>query len=363
VIRAEFPLLADCVYLNSNSTGAMPRGVHQVLGSYWKTMTTWRDEAWGDWLAQMSSYVDTLAGFIGAPAGTVVTDVNVTTLLGRLGTCLDFSGPRNRVVTSDLEFPSVPFLWRGFARYGASLVTVGSGGPDFDVDALEEAIDERTRLVCVSHGSYQTGAVLDLSRIVARAHSVGALVAVDAFQTVGIVPVDVQALGVDFLLGGAHKWMCGAHTAFLYARRDLLPSLEPAATGWFAAADPLSFGPSSGWAPNANRLAGGTPIPLTHMMSRVGLDLLASVGIDEIRAHSLRCTDRIIARADAAGIEVRTPRDSRGGVVVLSLPDIHGALAARGMICSWRAGLRVAPHIYNTLDEVDLFMDAVEELS
>lgn len=362
MLRDEFPLLGTCVYLNSNSTGAQPRGVKRVLDDYWATITSWRDSAWGGWLEEMAAYRDALADFVGAPRGTVVTDVNTSTLLGRVGTALDFGNGRDRVVLSHLEFPSMPFLWRGFARYGAEVVVAGESGPAFDTDALVAAIDERTRLVCVSHGSYTTGALLDVERIVARAREAGALVLLDAFQTVGVVPVDLKAFGVDFAVGGAHKWLCGAHTSFLYVRQELLPELRPAATGWFAADSPLSFAPLKEWAPDAQRFAGGMPVPLTAMMSRVGLDLFASVGIEEIRAHSLRCTDRIIERADKAGIIVLTPRNSRGGVVVLSFPGdqtVHTRLDAAGMVCSYRGGLRVAPHVYNTLDEVDRFMDEV----
>ncbi len=357
-IRAEFPVLETCIYLNSNSTGAVPRGVEGVLQHYWDTLRTWRDDAWGGWLAEMDGYVQALGAFLGAPPGTLVTDTNLTTLLGRLGTCFDFHVDRPKVVTTDREFPTVPFLWRGFARYGAELEVV-------DADDLESAIDERTLLVCVSHGSYTTGAVLDLGRIIAQAHRMGALVIVDAFQTVGTPPLDLKAMGVDFVLGGAGKWMCGAHTAFLYVREELLPTLRPAATGWFAGENPLSFRPAENWAPDAHRMAGGTPVPLTAMISRVGLDLLAGIGTQAIRAHSLRCTDRILERADNAGIAVNTPRapEHRGGVVSLSFPgdrEVKARLAEQGMICSWREGIRVAPHIYNTLDEVDAFMDALE---
>jgi selenocysteine lyase/cysteine desulfurase len=364
-LRAEFPIVADCVYLNSNSTGAVPRGVEDALHTYWRQLSSWRDEVWYTWLEQLDAYVATLAAFIGAPRGSVVTDLNLTTLLGRIGTCLDFHGHRNQVVISDQEFPTMPFLWRGFARYGAKLVVAGPGGHDYDLESLLHAIDERTALVCVSHGSFRSGALLDLERVVAHAHDHGALVAVDAYQTVGAVPLDVTALDVDFVLGGAHKWMCGTHTAFLYVRPDLLPTLRPAATGWFAGAEHLTFEESSTWAADARRFAGGTPFPLAPLMSRVGLDLLTDVGIDTIRAHSLHLTDRVIERADAAGVDVLTPRapHRRGGVVALALPrKANDVLAERAMVCSWRGALRIAPHLYNTLDEVDLAMDVIEEL-
>jgi selenocysteine lyase/cysteine desulfurase len=364
-LRAEFPLLEDCVYLNSNSTGAVPRAAEDVLRQYWDTLCRWRDDVWDEWLAGQAAYADAVAGFIGGPPGSVVTDANVSTLLGRVASCFDYRAPRNRVVTTDLEFPTVPFLWRAFGRYGAELDVVGSGGARFDEDALEKRIDERTLLVCVPHASYATGAVIDLARIVARAHEVGALVVVDAFQTIGVVPFDVVAVDADFVLGGAHKWLCGVGTAFLYVRPDLLPSLRPAATGWLAGDDPLTFMPSTGWATDARRFAGGTPFPLTALVSRVGLDLLAGVGIDAIREHSLRCTDRILRRAADAGMPVLSPEPpaQRGGVVCVGLPDgetVKRRLADRRMICSWRGSLRIAPHVYNTVDEVDAFMDALE---
>ncbi|NYF59780.1 aminotransferase class V-fold PLP-dependent enzyme [Micromonospora purpureochromogenes] len=365
-LRAHFPVLEGCVYLNSNSTGAVPRATEAVLGRYWQTLCAWRDDVWEGWLSELQSYADAVAAFIGGPPGSVVTDANVSTLLGRIASCFDYRPPRNRIVTTHLEFPTVPFIWRAFGRYGAELDVVSRGGPGFDEDALQRRIDERTLLVCVPHASYATGAMIDLPRLVKRAHDVGALVVVDAFQTIGTVPFDVAALDVDFALGGAHKWMCGVGTAFLYVRPQLLPTLRPAATGWLAGDNPLTFLPATGWAEDARRFAGGTPFPLTALISRVGLDLLAGVGIDAIREHSLRCTERILLRADAAGIRVLSPTtpEHRGGVVCLDIPDgeaVKRRLAARRMICSWRGGLRVAPHIYNTLDEIDAFMDTLEQ--
>ncbi|WP_433350525.1 aminotransferase class V-fold PLP-dependent enzyme [Micromonospora sp. CA-111912] len=365
-LRAEFPLLETCLYLNNNSTGAVPRAAQGVLTGYWDTLRTWRDDVWQGWHEGLDRYADGLATFIGAPPGSVVTDANLSILLGRVASCFDYRPPRDRVVITDLEFPAVPFVWNAFRRYGARLDVVGTGGPDFDEDALVRRIDERTLLVCVPHASFSSGATVDLRRLVARAHEVGALVVVDAFQSVGIMPLDVTALGVDVALGGAHKWMCGVGTAFLYVRPDLTPALEPAATGWQAGDRALTFRPSTGWAAGAQRFAGGTPFPLTSLVSQVGLDLLAGVGIAAIREHSLACTSRILSRAEAAGITVVSPTEPhrRGGVVCLDVPDgeaVKRRLAARDVICSWRGYLRVGPHVYNTLDEVDAFMDALEE--
>jgi selenocysteine lyase/cysteine desulfurase len=363
--RAEFPLLASCVYFNSNSTGAFPRGGRAAAEQYYEIVERWRDDAWEGFLGAMADHADDVAALIGAPPRSVTLDTSVSSLLGRLLSCFDF-GRRPRVVTSDLEFPNVELLLGAFLRYGCEPVIVPSAdGISIDASAIVAAINERTQLVIVSHATFATSALLDLAPIVRRARSVGALVVVDAYQSIGVVPVDVAALDVDIVLGGAHKWLCGAiDSAFCYVRPDLVRRLVPAATGWMAARDPLSFGRARGLADDARRMNGGTPAPLPALTSREGLRIVRAIGVDEIRATSLARTERIIARADAAGIEVATPRDprARGGVVNLRFTrcaEVVAALARDGFVCSHRHGARIAPHFYNTDDEVDRFMDAL----
>ena len=362
-IRAEFPLLETCVYLNSNATGATPRGAKAVLDEYWRTLERWRDEAWDGWLDGMQTYADEIAALIHAPSGSVVCDANVSTLFSRVMSCFDFRD-RPRVVASDREFPAIPHIVRAFERYGAEPVIVPSpDGVVIDTGQIVRAIDERTQLVCLSHATFETGALLDVEPIVRRAREVGALVALDAYQSVGVVPLDVTATGVDFVFGGAHKWLCGSYeSAFLYVRPALLPSLRPAATGWFASADPLSFAPPTGWADGVRRFVSGTPAVLPSLFSRPGLAILRRLGIEAIRRRSLNQTDQIIARADEARIAVATPRahERRGGIVALKFPGdaaVARDLVASGFICSYRGGLRIAPHFYNTDEEIDLFMD------
>lgn len=362
-MRGEFPLLTKCVYLNSNATGATPRAAKAVLDSYWRTLESWRDEVWDRWWTTLETHADDLASLIQAPAGSVVCDTNMATLFARLMSSFDYRD-RPNVVTSDQEFPSIPFIARAFERYGAVPIVVPSrDGATIEVEDVVRAIDERTQLVCLSHATFTTGAVLDLEPIVRRAHEVGALVALDAYQSVGAIPIDVGALGVDFLLGGAHKWLCGSYeSAFLYVRPSLLPRLRPAATGWIAGSNPLSFAPQTEWAETARRFAGGTPAVLPTLFSRPGLAFVRGIGVDTIRAISLARTDRIIARADDAKIPVATPRayGRRGGIVTLRFPgdaDVARSLIASGFVCSHRNGLRIAPHFYNTDEEIERFMD------
>lgn len=361
--RGEFPLLAQCVYLNSNSTGALPRAAKRALDDYWRTLETWRDEVWERWWQELGAYANDLASLLGAPVGSIACDSNLAALLGRVLSCFDYRS-RPRVVSTALEFPSTPFILRAFRSYGAEPVFVPSrDGISIDVEQLVREIDERTQLVCLSHATYSTGALADIEPIVRRAREVGALVALDAYQSAGTVPIDVAQLDIDFLLAGAHKWLCGSlESAFLYVRPALLPQLEPAATGWIASQDPLSFAPLTSWASDARRFAAGTPAVLPALMSRPGLALIRDVGLDEIRRLSLARTDYIIGRADEAGLPIATPRPhaQRGGIVALRFA--HDAAVARkmvatGFVCSYRDGIRIAPHFYNSDDEVARFMD------
>jgi len=368
-LRAELPLLDGCVYMNSCSMGATPRGVQPVLDAYWEALRTFRDEHFERWWNELWAYADAIAAFIGAPPRTVVIDTNLSTLLGRVLSCFDYAAPRSRIVITDREFPTVEFLCRGFARYGAETIVIGSSdGATVDEDALCEAIDERTRLVCVSLATTATGSLVDVRRIARRAHAFGAAIAVDAYQAVGIVPVDVAELEVDFLLGGAHKWLCGSfESAFLYIDPRVAKELAPATTGWIAGASPFDFGKVQHHADDARRFGSGTPAILPALVSRVGLDLLARVGIATIREASIAHTQRIIERADAMGIRVLSPHEPSRRAGTVSLRFAGDAAVARelvrlGFVCSHRDGLRVAPHVYTTEEEVERFMDTLGAL-
>lgn len=351
-MREHFPLLAECVYLNNNSMGATPVGARAAAMRYYDVVEHWRDERFAELHAEVTAYASELGELLGVDGACIAFDTSTSVLLGRILSALDFR-ERPRAIATEEEFPSVGFLLRATRRWGAEPVIVKDGSE------VEAAIDERTRVVVVSHATYATGALLDPSAIVRRAHACGAIVVLDAYQSIGVVPVDVPALGVDVVLGGAHKWLCGAFDlAFAWVRPDLLRTLEPAATGWMAGKDPFAFDGAMEWGPH--RLAAGTPALLPAMTSREGLRLLRGVGIDAIRARSLAMTSRILARADAAGIRVLTPRERRGGIVTLDVPAaVCASLKERGFVASYRRGLRIGPHVYNTDEEIERFMDAV----
>jgi kynureninase len=367
--RTEFPVLNECVYLNSNSAGAVPREVHNVLMAYSNTLFHWRDTVWEQWWYELHEYADQLAQFIGAPKGSVFTDTNLSTLLGRVGTCFNYRSPRTRVITSDLEFPTVSFLWQNFRHYGAEMIIIPSqDGCSIDEEAICAAIDERTQLVCLAHATFATGALTNIRRIAQYAHQMGALMIVDAYQSLGTVPIDVNELDADFLLGGAHKWLCGSYeSAFLYVRPELLSSLTPSATGWIASANPLSFSSATEYASTARRFASGTPAVLPSLISRVGLEIIQKIGMPAIRQVSLQRTQRIIQWAEHKGLKVLTPTTPahRAGIVSLRFPqdaEVANKLNERGFVCSYRNAIRIAPHFYNTDQEIELFLDALGEI-
>ncbi len=230
------------------------------------------------------------------------------------------------------------------------------------LELMLAAIDEQTQLVSVSHVAFRSSFVQDLGAITRRAHEVGALVIADLYQSAGILPVDVRALGLDFATGGSVKWLCGGPGAgYLYVRADLLPQLRPAATGWAAHRDPFEFEPGPiDFAADACRFLNGTPnIPALYS-ARSGYEIVNQIGVKAIRAKSIRQTQRLIDLADEAGFAVHSCRDprTRGGVVVVDVPngkEVTGALARREVLVDYRpnAGIRIAPHFYTSDREVD----------
>jgi kynureninase len=278
--------------------------------------------------------------------------------------CFEFEPARNRVVYGEGEFPSVRYLYQAQRRRGAEVEIVA------DAAAVLEALDDRTLLVPVSHVLYGTGEIQDVEAIVERAHEVGALVVLDAYQSVGSVPLDVSDLGVDFAVGGSVKWLCGGPGAgWLYIRPELAARLEPTFTGWQAHARPFAFESEQDYAAGATRFLTGTPNVPALYAATAGYDLVEEVGVERIRERSLAQTTLLIELLDAAGFEVLSPREPgrRGGTVVVRTPDleaVHRELEAREVICDFRpeTGIRLGPHFFNTDDELRFAVEQLGEI-
>ena len=370
--RAEFPILERTNYLVSNSLGAMPRTVADRLAQYVDDWAELGVKAWGrGWWEMPVAVGDEIAPLIGAGSGEVVMLPNVTMAQAMVLSALEYTAPRDRIVMTAQDFPSVRYAYSSLApRLGArvEVAPASADGLGVDMDQLMEMIDERTRLVCISHVLFRSAWVMDVERICRRAHEVGALVSLDSFHAVGVIPVDVAAIGCDFLSGGVLKWLCGGPGGcFLYTSSSIRTKVAPALTGWQAHARPFGFEPEMEYADDAFRWLGGTPVIPALYAAAEGPKILRRVGIEAIRAKSVRQTTRLIELADRHGFPVHAPRDParRGGTVALRVPhayEVSQYLIARNILVDYRpeAGIRIAPHFYTADEEVER---AVEEIA
>jgi len=370
--REEFPTLEHTLHFISHSLGAMPRGAEAGLIEYARVWRTRSIRAWDEeWFALPTALGDRVGSIFGAAPGSVSMHPNVTSAQAVALSAIDFTPPRNRLVCTAEDFPSVLYLYEGLMRRGVEVVRVPAR-PDHTMAEADlcAAIDERTAVVALSHVLFRTGQILDLAPVVARAHAAGALTLIDAYQSVGTVPFDVQALGIDLLAGGSVKWLCGGPGAsYLYVRPDLAGQLRPAFTGWMAHERPFDFdaGPMQ-WHDGPRRFWTGTP-PIPGMLAaRAGFEIVARIGAPAIREKSLRQTGRMLERADEYGFRVGSPRDParRGGTVVIDVPGadrVCAALLAADVMLDFRpgVGLRLAPHFYTRDDEVDDVMKRVRD--
>ncbi len=362
--RAEFPILGRTTYLVNHSLAAMPRRAEERLAEYARM---WRERgirAWGEgWWETSTTVGDQVGRIIGAPPGSTVMHQNVAVAEGVVLSCfLPISSRRNRVVYERDNFPSVRYLYQ--AQPDLEVVVCEDDG------AIVEAIDERTLLVPISHVLFKTGEIQDVEPIVRRAHEVGAHVVLDCYQSAGIVALDVAELGVDFAVGGSVKWLCGGPgNGWLYVRPDLFEGLTPRLTGWQAHERPFGFEEEMEYARGAARFLTGTPNVPAHYAATAGYDLIEEIGVERIRANSLRQTQLLIDLADGAGFEVRSPRDParRGGTVTVHVPEfpaVYRELMERQILCDFRhdAGIRLGPHYYNADDELHYAIEQIGDI-
>ena len=364
--RDRFPILAETTYLISHSLGPMPLEAKARLDAYADTWMKRGIRAWGEgWWETPMTVGDQIARLIGAPPGSTVMHQNVTVASAVVLSCFPFTGERRRIVYGDGEFPSVRYLHQAQAERGAEVVVLAKR------EDLVEAIDERTQLVLLSHVLFKTGLVQDVEPVIQRAHEVGAHVLLDAYQSVGAVPLDVGALGVDFATGGSVKWLCGGPGAgWLYIRPDLAERLEPTLVGWQGHADPFAFEPELRYASGAARFLTGTPNVPALYAATAGYDIIEEIGVAAIRDRSLELTSRLTCLLDEAGYEIVSPREPelRGATVVVRVPDapaVHAELQRREILCDFRpdVGLRLGPHFFTTEEEIDFAVGQIAEIA
>lgn len=372
--RAEFPVVGEKAYLISASLGPVSGRAKTELAEYvkaWAEMGA-PEPVWFEVIfPKMRQVKRMFADLVGTDPDELAITTNVSLALSTITSCLDFSGERKRIVTTELDFPTDHHVWRAQERLGAEVVVLESpDGLTVPLEAFEAAIDERTALVCINRVLYRSSALLDAKEICRLAREAGAWSVIDDFHGAGIIPIDVHEVACDFYTTGVLKWLCGGPgLTFLYARRDLIPTLEPTVTGWWGQAEPFGFSLELDRHPTARRLETGThPAPVAFI-AHGGLEIISEVGPAAIRERQGDLTEALIEGADREGLPVRTPRErsARGGVVNIGVgteaAKVAEALYERDVCVDSRGdGIRVSPHFFNTTSDVDTLFEELREI-
>jgi len=363
--RSEFPILEKTVYLISHSLGAMPKATFARLNEYAEVWATRGVRAWAEgWWEMPVSSGNEVARIIGADPGTVVMHQNVSICQSLILSCFDPQPKKNKIVYSELNFPSVMYVYEAHARRERLRIeTVKSDdGITVPLERMLAAIDEETLLVPFSHVLFKSAFLQDAKAITERAHQVGAMVVLDTYQSAGTVPFSVKELEVDFATGGSVKWLCGGPGAgYLYVRPDLHRRLEPKTTGWMAHESPFEFDPELRYAEGITRFLHGSPAIPALYAAESGYRVINEIGVEKIREKSVRQTQLLIGLAEEAGFQVTSPRNfrQRGGTVTVAhqhAAAITRELIRREFIVDYRpgAGIRISPHFYTTDAELEL---------
>jgi kynureninase len=371
--RLEFPILGNTVYLISHSLGAMPRETFSRLTDYAETWATRGVRAWAEgWWEMPVTVGDEVARIIGAEPGSVVMHQNVSVCQSLILSCFEPTPKRNKIVYSELNFPSVMYVYEAHARNESLRIerVASDDGITIPLERFLAAIDEETLLVPFSHVLFKSAFLQNAKAITERAHEVGAKVVLDTYQSAGTVPFNVKELGVDFATGGSVKWLCGGPGAgYLYVRPDLQQQLQPKTTGWMAHESPFAFETELRYAPDIRRFLHGSPAIPALYAAQSGFRIINEIGVDRIREKSVRQTQRLIELAEEAGFQVTSPKRSaeRGGTITVGHDDagaITKELIRREFIVDYRpgAGVRISPHFYTSDEELELVVREMKEI-
>jgi selenocysteine lyase/cysteine desulfurase len=365
--RRRIPLLSTLVPMNNCSQAPQSDATRAAAERYldgWNTIGM----DWDGWMEEVRLAKTEFARLINASPDDIAVFGSVSDATSAVASAMHFAGTRRRVVVTEAEFPTVAHVWLAQAPRGAEVrwVPVGPRGA-VELSSYEANIDDTTSIVCACHGYYLNGALQDIGAVAARAHGHGALLYVDAYQTIGTVPIDVRATGVDFLAAGNLKFLMGVPgIAFLYVRPDVAARLQPMTTGWFGRANPFAFTAKElDWAPAARRFDMGTPPVVNAYIARAGMEMINQIGVPAIRGWLEVLGDRLIAGAAERGLTVHGGTDMvrKTATTAILVDDSHRvelAMRAAGVLPSARGPvIRLAPHFYNTIDDVDTALDVL----
>lgn len=364
-LRRRFPVFQKKIYVNSCSQGALSDTVEEAFHEY---LASWHAHGspWEIWVERQESARAAFAKFIGASPDEVAVVTSASAGINSVASALDFRR-RRKVVLGEFEFPTMGHIWLAQQPRGAEVHFVAAEGERIPLENYERAIDADTQIVGLTHLCFKNGFRSDIAGVGRLAHERGALVMLDDYQDCGTRPVDVKKLGVDFYVTGTLKYLLGPPgLAFLYVRRELIESLTPTITGWFAQTNPFTFNPKVlDLSPTARRFQSGSPSVPNIYGAEAGIELLQSVGMENVAGQIGRLAAALLAAAVELGIRAKTPPNSAGPLVVLWARDaaaLVAKFAERGIVCSSRHdGLRISFHAYNTLDDVRALTDALRE--
>jgi selenocysteine lyase/cysteine desulfurase len=366
--RARIPILAHAIPMNNCSQAPQSDATRAAVDAY---LRSWAREGmdWDAWMAEVERARQSFARLINADVDEVSVTSSVSHAVSAVASALSFSGERRRVLASAAEFPTVGHVWLAQESRGAEVRWVPlSDRGTIDTSEYASRIDERTLVVSACHAYFVNGFKQDVAAIARIAHARGALLFVDAYQTLGTEPVDVKALGVDALAGGTLKYlMASAGIAFLYVRRGLADQLRPTVTGWFGRVHPFAFDATAlDWAPGARRFDGGTPPIVNAYIARAGLEIIHEVGPANIAAWTRVLSDRLVSGGAARGLALYgTPNaqcksPTTAFWVGSDADTVERRMRARGVIPSARGSvIRLSPHFYSTIRDVDHALDTL----
>ena len=369
-LRKEFPVLQRKTYLNSGSYCALANEVRAAFNAYMEDRLL-VGANWDVWVMKNESVRNLTATLLHASPGEIAVTASVSAGLNALASAINFTGPRNKVVVSDFEFPTNAQIWHAQEPRGAKVVHVPRAADGYiPAEMFAKAIDEQTKLVAITHVCFRNGAKLDIPGIVRLARAKGAMVLLDCYQSVGSLDIDVKALDVDFAAGGMLKYLLGtAGIGFLYAKDSCVRSLVPTNSGWFAQANITAMDITANRpAPNARRFEAGTPPVVNCYAAEAGLNLLLKVGTPAIEKRNFALTRRCMERLEEIGWPSITPvQDARRGATV-AVPSSDAArlqaeLMKHDIVTSYRDdNVRASFHFYNNDDDVESFIAAMQEL-
>lgn len=367
--QGEFPSLASTVHVANCSHGPQSRCVRSAVDAY---LDSWLAEGmdWENWIAEIHAAKEAFARLIGAEPTEVALSTSVSAAVASVASALASGGERCGVVTTEAEFPTVGHVWLAHARYGLDVAFLPVRDGAIELEAYERSVDERTLIVSATHVYYHNGFRQDLKRIGEIAHRAGALLLVDAYQSLGTCQVDVRELDIDVLVSGNQKYLLGVPgIAFIYVKRGLVERLQPSLTGWFGRVDPFAFDAKTlDYAADARRLETGTPPVFAAAAARAGMDLIGQVDPQRIEARIDELSVHAIAAAADRGLEYFGPTDigSKGATTAIAVPEparIEDLLKARGIVASARGNvIRIAPHFFTTLADIDRVLDELRSI-